>query len=87
MWFDFAARTEGLDPFGEHRGGDGGFHFCDAVVDGGLEKSERFLRGEGTQFYITSTDYRKKRNKIFFQTSPIGHPLILILGHPLIFGW
>ena len=37
----FAARTEGLDPFGEYRGGDGGFHFCHAVVDGGLEKSER----------------------------------------------
>ena len=38
----FAARTEGLDPFGEYRGGDGGFHFCHAVVDGGLEKNERF---------------------------------------------
>ena len=38
----FAARTEGLDPFGEYWGGDGGFHFCHAVVDGGLEKNERF---------------------------------------------
>ena len=38
----FAARTDGLDPFGEYWGGDGGFHFCHAVVDGGLEQSERF---------------------------------------------